>query len=517
MKSMKRLCMTVASVAAILATAACGNGGGASEPSADERTPEKGGSMTVYLSSLPATLLASEKASEDVTFPIYGNLIRFGEDETPYGVLAEGIESKDPSTWVLRLRDDVDFTDGTPLDAEAVKYNWEWHADEANQSQGAANAAQIKSMTAVDPQTLEIKLASPNVEFFMDIATGPLNAIGSPTAMKTDIKEFAKKPVGAGPFVVSEWAADDHLTLERNPDYVDPEKPYLDELKIMPVADFEQELNVMSSGESALANAASGSEQEEYRNLGLTVESANSNGGTQYLFNTRKPPFDDARIRQAVIQAIDLDELNDAVYDGAEEVATTPFRDSSPFYREDVNQRAYDKAAAQKLIDEYVAEKGPVKFDILTSNASTLALEAEWIGEKLNELDGLDVGIRAIDTNSYVEGTTTGNFAMAYYGTTFMGSGGNYRGRLTTDAPQNYTGYSNDEVDELLALAASEADIDKRTDLIAQVQQITNDEAPMFWTFAIAQGWAIAGDGGGLKAWGKNYYEPESLFVLPAK
>src|SRR5690606_28951078 len=133
----------------------------------------------------------------------FDGLLLDGPDETIEPRLAVSLTSEDPTTWVLRLRPGVTFTDGSPLDAEAVKFNWERFRDPEQASPYASVVDQISKLTAIDATTLRIDLTSPNATLDTVIAQTPLNLIGSPTAIEADPAAFARRPIGAGAFTVT--------------------------------------------------------------------------------------------------------------------------------------------------------------------------------------------------------------------------------------------------------------------------------------------------------------------------
>jgi peptide/nickel transport system substrate-binding protein len=209
-------------------------------------------------------------------------LLRYGEDGKVYGVMVDGIESSDPSTWVMRMRDYVKFTDGTPIDANSVKTNWMWHADQANSSQAYDLASQIASLEVVDPKTLKITLKAPNDKFALDVTNSQLNTMASPKSMgMKDV--FAKRPFAAGPFMVSEWIPNDHLTLVRNPYYYLKDHPYVRELKFLLQADVQQKITALKSGVPVMVQVTSADEAAKYTEQGLAV--SGPSGGTQWVAN----------------------------------------------------------------------------------------------------------------------------------------------------------------------------------------------------------------------------------------
>ena len=111
----------------------------------------------------------------------------FGDDGQVHGMLASSIEPNDDYTeWTIKIRDGIEFTDGTPLNADAVKFNWERLADPATGALSMQVAQGVSSMTVVDDTTLEVVLAEPNGQFLRTIANSALQWIASPAALQAD-------------------------------------------------------------------------------------------------------------------------------------------------------------------------------------------------------------------------------------------------------------------------------------------------------------------------------------------
>jgi len=510
----------VAATVAVMALSGC-SASNSSSGGEDGRDPERGGSMKVYLSDrAPASLLPGASSAWHFTSPIYGQLLRIDEDGKPYGVIAESMEADDPSTWVLHLRDGVTFTDGTPFDAEAVRYNWDWYtfpeSEELASSSFRAVAEQIADMTVVDPLTLRVELAKPDSEFGATVAGSSLTMIGSPTAMKEDITKFGRNPIGAAPFVTEKWVPDGELSLTRNEDYYDSDLPYVDRLDLVSVPDQEQRINLLSTGENAMAFATDAGEAAKYRDAGLSVETMSPVRGDGYLFNSARPPFDDVRMRQAVSQAFDAAELNEAVYGGAREVAEGSIPSTSPYFESDIAQPSFDRETAQALVDEYVSEKGgPVEFSLSVNNDPGAVIAAEWIAQQLNALEDVDVQIEALDYNAWAEATTSGNFDMSWLATTFTLTG--IQERFTSDSGSNYGKFSNKELDAVIADAKASEDETTQSEAMGEIQRILAEQVPYELLFTTEVGFAYAGDVGGVEMWGEYAWVPEHLFVLPAK
>lgn len=395
-------------LAAGLLAAACGgddDSGTSAAPDPDGgggEQPVDGGTLTYGWVTETRHLFPADSATGGIAaigiperMAIYDALLVLDDDgELDYHLAESLTTTDDGATWTLALRPGLEFSDGTPFDAEAVKFNWDDISRPGSGSSAAAPYMQkIASTTVVDATTLEIGLAAPNPLFPNDLAQSALIFIGSPTAMEEEGEGFGEAPVGAGPYMLEEWVRGDHMTLVRNPGYHG--ETHVDEIVIRPITDEQQRFNTLSSGgvdAMYTLNTGTSTRAEE---AGMTVVSPPLSGGTTILFNCTRPPFDDVRARQALAAVIDGKELNDALYDGKGEAASTLFHPGSRYYA-DVPNPEPDEAQAQELFDELAAEGAPVEFT-LTSAAAITQDQSDWVQARLADFDNVDATVDVLD------------------------------------------------------------------------------------------------------------------------
>src|SRR5207253_2120621 len=132
--------------------------------------------------------------------------------------LAQSLTSTDAVTWILKLRPNLKFSDGTAFDASAVKFNLQRYQDPNNKAPLSSNTTQITSMDATDAATLKMTLKSRNGVFPLSLR--PL-FIASPTAIQAQGSKYGSdgNVVGAGPYLLKSWARDSQITFVRNPNY----------------------------------------------------------------------------------------------------------------------------------------------------------------------------------------------------------------------------------------------------------------------------------------------------------
>ncbi|MGA4545751.1 ABC transporter substrate-binding protein [Uniformispora flossi] len=496
-----------AAVAAVLlAATACGGGKSAKHPPADgaSGTPARGGSLTFLLpvdsraldpfSAAPVNVADASRLAA-----IYDPLLL--TDAATGAVrphLAESLTSADNgATWILKLRPNVAFSDGTPFDAEAVKYTWERHADPAVRSLQAAAATGL-ALTVADPLTLKIVPPTPNATFDHVVASA-LTYIASPTALRADPAGFASKPVGAGPFMLTEWVRGDHQTLKRNPKYWQgPDKPYLDQVVFKTTPDLLQGMNAVAGGQADLTVSVDPGIIAQAKDHGLAATSLDLHGGQMLAFNNAKPPFDDPRARRAVSLAIDPAELNKLIYDGKATVAHGVLSSARLGGAQLAPQPGTDKAEAQRLFDELAAAGKPLDFGLLVTQNPTTAKVAEYLQSRLGAFRNVHMRVDAVAAAQFVPRQQIQRDYQATLTQQWIDDPEPALAQLLTSASkQNWLGYANPAVDQAFAAARATTDPAARTAAFASVQQALDTDLPFFVTLtpstAVLAGGGITG------------------------
>lgn len=402
--------------------------------------------------------------------------------------LAEGMSpNEDGSVWTLQLRDGVTFSDGTPLDAEAVRFTYQHIADKGIASQ--ARAISSWQMEVVDPLTLQITIPIPNMHLDRTIADS-LPFIVSPTAVQADPEGFSSKPVGAGPFVLEEYVPDNYETYAANPDYWQEGLPKLEGLRLELVPDAAQRINTIASGAANAQAPSSDADAALLANAesqGLVHFGVDQSGGGWIYMNNTRAPFDDERARRAMYLALDRNELAQVALGSADATAIdTLFVEESPFHESDVQFPDPDATEAQRLFDELAAEGKPVDLSYINIAGEVNARTAQYVQAKLTEFDNVSVDIETLDVTAARERVFVNrDYDMSPYPGAYKfpdPEPGLYN-LLATDAMWNTTGYSNPEVDAALAAARATSDVDERRTQYRIVQEQFMEALPGLFTF----------------------------------
>ena len=499
--------LTSVLVAAALVVGACGDSGESeTSPGQTGGSGGSGGSPTTSLQPVLggklAVLITSETRGMD-PLTVTGSSGLGGEPPRMYAVydalmltdnktgevkpaLAESLTTTDRIVWTLKLRPNVKFSDGTAYDAEAVKFNWDRHNDPANNSTARGLIQTMKSIEVVDPLTVRVTLNAENGQFPRNVASNLAWSV-SPTAAKAKGKDYgttAANIVGAGPFIVKEWTRDSKMVLTKNPNYWQPGKPYLDELEFRVLADEQQRLNSLTTGEADLAWLNTLPVQKLAKEQGLVPQQVNGVGASGLNFNMTKEPFNDARIRKAVQMAIDPVGLNQVATDGLGDPITSWFPTTTPWYDAAVVFPKYNAAEAQKLIDAYVAEKGKnLEFLLTTSDAGVNPKIAEFIAAALNKLQKVSVKTEVKPGTQTTTDLRAKNYQMIPYAYLGADPEPQFYDTWYSKGTRNYTGYSNPVVDAALLKSRNSTDTAVRKAEYNIVQKaLIDDGVPMLIT-----------------------------------
>lgn len=432
-------------------------------------TPVVGGEATALVSSEIATLdpvkgVGSADSDGQRLFALYGALIALdGNRGEMRHVQAESFKLKAPTdatVWTLKLRAGMKFSDGTVFDANAVKVNWERAQDPANACSCRGDAATIKSMAipAADPLTLDITLVAPNPHFDKVVERIVLNYIASPKAI-TDKVDLTSKPVGAGPFVLEQWIRDDRMIMNRNPDWVGKPGPYVDKLTFRAVGNETQRVDTFTAGSAdvvytsvpgSVTAAQAKVKDATYSGVAVTT-------GQTFIFNTRVAPFNDVRVRQAFVHAVDFRAMaKEVLHDAIPAEHFTP--SGSPWHNPKAVLPKYDPAAAQKLVDAYVAEKGPIKFTWLAFEQMLDQNRAKFVQTSLNQLKNFTMDIQvnpsAVNINKVV---VEKSFQASSWGFPVIDPEPTLYGAVKTNHARNYSGYVNAAADKAVEDARNPA------------------------------------------------------------
>lgn len=443
--------------------------------------PKYGGTLRVGLAddakSLDPTFQVNFSERQPL-YLIYNTIFKLGSDLSIQPELAtDWAFSEDRLSLTIHLREGVKFHDGTPLDAAAVKWNLDHRMDPAaNSPSASALTSVVKAVTAADSKTVVIELKSPAPALLGMLAQRE-GFIISPTAAQAAGEQFGLNPVGSGPFKFKEWALG-RIVLEKNPDYWEEGKPYLDSVVFSLVPDATTALPRLLTRElDAIDQLSSFDIRALERDESLVfVPSPGARWISLHMITT-SPPFDDVRVRQAIAYGLDRNKIVEIVTGGSGKIANGPTPPSLWWYNPDLTAYPYDPERAKQLLAEAGHADGLSITLALPPVASYRPL-SQLVQEQL-KLVGIDVTIRPVSRSEWAELLMTGkiNFIPILW-TQRPDPDGLLSLLLQSNSSQNWTRYSNPEFDALLASGREEGDMEKRKAIYWKAEELLARDLP---------------------------------------
>jgi peptide/nickel transport system substrate-binding protein len=488
---------------------------GAATTAPEGPAPTQGGELVVggifdAFGLEPATLIGSI-TDGPLGYALYDPLTTYTPDGAWEPWLAESVESTDSQTWTITLREGVQFHDGTPLDAEAVKFNLERHMDPATKSRAINNASNIDTITVVDPLTVSILLKFPWAAF-PEVLAGNLGLMASPTAIAAGTANT--NPVGTGPFVFAERVQGDRTVVERNDNYWRDGEPYLDKITFRVVLDDSVRTASVENGEIHAAQSIRGDVMADAEDAdGIKSTQSPGHGNTIHM-NTLTGPTADVRVRQALAQAIDYGALNDVIYKGTAEPDGHFIGPDNPYFDDAVEMPSYDPDAAKALIEEYEAENGPVSFTFRCYSEPSRVQMAQLVSQMWTTV-GVDVEVQLSDQTTLVLDMLGGNFSVGCLslGPETVDADLMYFNQFHSTSTNNYGKYSNPEMDAALEQGRQSSDPAVRQQAYTTVQELMARDIPTIEWSKSPWGFVLGDDVFGLVTLPGTEFHPGSVYL----
>ncbi|MGR9214584.1 ABC transporter substrate-binding protein (plasmid) [Rhizobium leguminosarum] len=464
--------------------------------------PVAGGTLNVLVQPEPPTLVTlahTAGPTTRVSGKVTEGLLAYGLDFKPIPQLAtEWHVSDDGLEYSFKLREGVKWHDGKDFTSEDVAFSI--LALKEVHPRGRATFSSVKEVATPNPHTAIVRLSKP-----APYLIGALQASESPIVPKhvyDGTKDLAahsngRAPIGTGPFIFREWTVGSHIILDRNPDYWDKGKPYLDRIVIKFIPDASARLAALETGEVDIAPDTPVSLSEIDR-LKASATLAVDDRGNDYSptvyrieFNLANDYFKHDKVRQAVAHAIDRQKIADIAFYGYAVPAPSPI---SPFlkafYNPDVPIYAYDPAKAEELLDEAGFPRGAdgIRFEVphdVMPYGDTYTRIGNYLRDALSKI-GVKVSLRGQDVPTWLKRVYTDRdfaFVTNGMGNTFDPTIGVQRLYWSKNFKKgvpfsNGSGYNNPEIDAIFEKAAVENDHAKRVELFNRMQVIIARDLP---------------------------------------
>ncbi|MCM3568669.1 ABC transporter substrate-binding protein [Neobacillus mesonae] len=435
---------------------------------------------------------AGDLTSASYAFALYDQLVTSGTEEKDgkkvgrtdliKPSLAESWEiSKDGLEYTFKLRDDVKFTSGKPVNADAVLYSFE-RVQTKGEGGSLYKLSNIKSVEKIDDKTVKFTLSKPNHLFLKYLATFTFSIVDPSVAKNNPDDYLTTHSAGSGAFKLESWDPATGAVFTANKNYWKG-APKADKVKIKYVKEASNRELFLENGDVDVALDIPAKDVKKLSAKDNMIISSQPTNRIVYMgMNANFKPFNDVKVRQAMNYVIDQDKIiNDVVY-GQGAKMTSSISHVSPAHTSNGYNYKYDLEKAKSLLSEAGYPNG-FEFDLTVSSATQdyediaviLKSELEKIGVKMN--------IKLLAPAQYSE-TINGKKAAAFLGkyTSLVNDPAYHYGfLLASDGASNYAAYNSKEVDSLLAQAMNEQDEAKRTAIYQQVQQKVTADAP--WAY----------------------------------
>ncbi len=408
--------------------------------------------------------------------------------------------SADGLSYTFKLRPNVKWHDGQPFTSADVRFTV-MEVLKKLHPRGRSSFAKVVSVETPDALTAIIKLSQPAPPMMTALASG----YESPMVPKhlfegTDIavNPYINKPVGTGPFVFKEWQKGSHIVLERNPNYWRAGKPALQRIVFRIINDASARAAGLEAGELQIGGLSPVPLTDLTRlakNPKLSIETRGYAYMSPFLLmevNTRRPPLNDVRVRQAMAYAIDRQRLTQIVWMGYGKPAVSPIPSPvTAFHSTDIPKYEYNPEKAKQLLDEAGLKVGAggwrfkIKHDFVPLG-SDYQRTGEFIKQQLARV-GIDVELRSQDLPSFFRRVYTDydfDTTSLYYGAFADPTQGVQRLYWSKSIQKgvvftNPTDYRSAEMDRIIESAQSENDPAKRKALYLEMQRLAMTDLPI--------------------------------------
>ena len=462
-----------------------------------QEKPKQGGKIRVATQSSSATDTLDPAKGAVATDYVRANMLYNGltEYDSHLGAqmaLAQSIDTKDATVWIIKLRNGVQFHDGKTLTPADVVWSLTRHKDPATASKAKTLADQFKDVKATGPNEVTITLQGANADLPVILADSHFLIV------KDGTSDF-KTAVGTGPFKLKDFAPGVRTVVVRNEHYWKPGLPHLDEIELVGIGDEPARVNALLSGDVQLINQVDPRSAARIKGTpGFAVQETKTGGYTDLIMRDEGGITGTPDFRRGMMYLMDREQIRNTVLLGYGSIGNDqPIDPTNKYYFAGLPQRTFDPEKAKFYFQKAKLGNAPVQ--VYASPAADGSVEMAMLLQQVAPQAGLNLKVVRTPSDGYWS-----NHWMKHP-LTF----GNINARpsadviftqfFKSDAPWNEANWKNPQFDQMLLAARGEPDEAKRKKIYGDMQVLVHNDGgigiPMFLSSIDARSTKVKGLG----------------------
>lgn len=441
--------------------------------------------------------MSTNITDKHVATAIFDTLLIRDNDMTVQPNVAVRWEAVDPLTWEFELRPGITFTNGEPLNAEAVKFTIDRILDPDFNAPSFAQFTAIERVDVIDELTVHIVTSEPYP--VLPAVMAELWIVPPGYVQEVGKEAFGQQPIGSGPFKLVDWVRDEHIILEANPDYWNG-APNLSRVTFKPVPEQGARITMLQAGDAHIVAGIPPymvAQLESHPDIRI----ATAPGARSYFvgINTlADSPLKDPKVRQALNYAVDVETIIDTTLEGYGQRLASLLTPRQVGFDPDLEAYPYDPDRARQLLAEAGYPDGfTVRFEAPNGRYPMDREVAQTIAGQLEQI-GLDVDLQVMEWGTYVnqfrekpEEEMAPLYFLGWSIPTFDADAILF---ALARPGQTYSRYHNPEVADLLLEARYEIDAERRVQLYHEALAIMREDAPFIWLYQMDDIYGIRAD-----------------------
>ena len=450
--------------------------------------PKRGGTLTMAIRkdlTMMNPLVRTMSTDQSIRELIYESLLTLDEKGNLKPKLAESWKiSKDGKTYTFNLRKGVKYHNGQEMTARDAKFAIDYTLNPKNGAYGRARLTLVKGVEATDKYTLKVSLRDPSTAFLSVLTDIQAFSLIPSESLKEGVAKPDSYPPGTGPFKFVGWKPRQQIVFVRNDNYWG-QKPYLDKVVLRPIRNGTVRFTALRSGDVDVVERTPYEWVQQVlagKIKGIGIAKAATAAYRQIVFNVADPPFDNKKLRLAVIHALNKKEILQAAYYGFGDPADQKYPKGHTWYIEGVPSPHYDLAKSKMLLKES-GYKGEL-IEATLPQGATVETAMTTIQAQLKKV-GINVKLNVVDYGAHRDRIRRGEMTFDFMGSNFYADPAiTYRTETLCELnlkkrTSNWSGYCNKDMDAQLEKMEIEQDPEKRKAILRMVITKKNQDVPI--------------------------------------